>query len=194
MVRKGGDAPHSVNFFLLKNRPKNCLGKKCCFWLKTFEYCPLSGFLILPLVVTMFPSYLINNCACQCIAIPVLVVVCREEPGVVTLLHDQVGNRRLIVRLQLLARLPDRHQLLGQHREKLPLRHPVSKHDQPLWLPPIVSLIKLLEQRHRDVLHVLDHFFVFVLSSILDPHLQQRLGTTKQRWIFLKKFIFLHNP
>ena len=118
-----------------------------------------------------FKNHLVDDCPSQRIAIPVLVVVGREEPGVVTLLHDNVRDGGLVVRLQLLARLPDRHQLLRQHCEELPLRHPVPEHDQPLWLPPIVSLVELLEQRHRDVLHILDDFLILVLSSVLDPHL-----------------------
>ena len=121
-----------------------------------------------------FKNHLVDDCPSQRIAISVLVVVGREEPGVVTLLHNYVRDWGLVVRLQLLARLPDRHQLLRQHCEELPLRHPVPEHDQPLWLPPVVSLVELLEQRHRDVLHILDDFLILVLSSVLDPHLEQQ--------------------
>ena len=123
------------------------------------------------IVTEYFENHLVNDCPSQSIAIPVLVIVGREEPGVVTLLHHQVGDWGFVVRLQLLASLPDRHQLLGQHREELALGHPVPEHDQPLRLPPVVSLVELLQQHHCDVLHVLDDFLVFVLSSVLDSHL-----------------------
>ena len=121
-----------------------------------------------------FENHLIDDRTSQSISIPVLVVVGREESGVVTLLHNQVGDRGLVVRLQLLASLPDRHQLLGQDGEELTFRHPVPEDDQPLCISFVVPLVELLEQRHRDVLHILDHFLILVLSSVLDPHLEQQ--------------------
>ena len=65
------------------------------------------------------------------------------------------------------------HQLGGQHREELPLGHPVTEHDQPLRLPAVVPLVELEEERLGDGAHVLDHLLVPVQPRVLDPHLEQ---------------------
>ena len=114
-----------------------------------------------------------------------------QAPGVVALLHHEVGDGRLVPLLQVLARRPDRHlvgrsharllesdpggthQLRGEHGEELALGHAVPEHDQPLRLPPVVLLVELEEERLGDGPHVLDHLLVPVQPRVLDPHLVQ---------------------
>ena len=91
-----------------------------------------------------------------------------------TLLDDDVGDHGLVVLLQLLASLSHDHQLLGQHRQELPLADPVPVHDDLLGLPALVSGVELEQEVLGDLLHVVDD--LLVLSSVLDPNLDLVVG------------------
>ena len=87
------------------------------------------------------------------------------------LLHYQVGDRRLVIFLQLPAGLPHGDQLLGKNSKELALATPVPEHNNLLRLPPVVLLIEFLQKMPRHVLHVLDNFLVALQSHVLDPDL-----------------------
>ena len=136
---------------------------------------------------------LVHHSPGQSVAVAILVVVRWEEPagiereierhftskrvnlpGVVTLLHDDVGDHWLVILLQLLASLSDGHQLLRQHRQELPLAHTIAVHDDLLGLPALVRSVELDEEVLGDLLHVVDD--LLVLPSLLDSDLNLVVG------------------
>ena len=62
---------------------------------------------------------LVNDGSSQDVAVPVLILIRGKEPGVVSLLHHDEGDGRLVVGLQLRAGFPDGRQLRTEDSEEL---------------------------------------------------------------------------
>ena len=62
---------------------------------------------------------LVNNSSSESIIIIVLVGICMEESGVVSLLNNNKSDWRLVIFLNLLASFPDGHLLIGQNQAQV---------------------------------------------------------------------------
>ena len=89
----------------------------------------------------------------------------------VTLLHHQVGNGRLVVLFKLPASILYGNKLVGQHSQELALAASVPEHYQLLRLSFPILLEELQQKVLRHILHVLYDFLVTFDPHLLDSHL-----------------------
>ena len=87
-----------------------------------------------------------------------------------SLLNHNEGDCWFVIRLNLGACLPHRHQFFGQNHQKLPLAATISIHDNLLRLPASILIVKFQEKVLGDLLHVLDDFLGTNETHVLNPY------------------------
>ena len=91
------------------------------------------------------------------------LLVCAEQSRVVTLLHHNERDARLVVGFQLDARLADGRQLVLQHMRELTLRHTVPVEDDPVGLKTAGRFVEHDQQLPNHTAQLLDDFLTVLL-------------------------------
>lgn len=93
-----------------------------------------------------------------------LLVVGAEEARVMALLHDDEGNARAVVVLEVHARLPDGNQLVREDLLELALGDAVAVEDDAVRLEARRA-VELNEQLFDHVCQILDDFLAMLLDA-----------------------------
>lgn len=86
------------------------------------------------------------------------LLVSAEKASVMALLYHNECDTGFVIRLQLDAGLSHGRQLVLQDVNELSLWHPVSVHDDPVWLVATRALIEHYQEFTNHTTHFLDYF------------------------------------